>query len=62
MEPVAAGPEVAGDEAVDKAPTTETDGAGVLAVVTETPAFGVVIPPAPPWYTARAREIWVEDI
>lgn len=24
--------------------------------------MGVVIPPAPPWYTARAREIWVGDI
>lgn len=31
-------------------------------MVTDTPALGVVIPPAPPWYTARAREIWVEDI
>lgn len=24
--------------------------------------MGVVIPPAPPWYTARAREIWAGDI
>lgn len=48
MEPVAAGPEVAGEEAEDIAPTTETVCAGVLAVVTETPALGVVIPPAPP--------------
>ena len=31
-------------------------------MVTDTPALGVVIPPAPPWYTARASEIWVEDI
>lgn len=31
-------------------------------MVTDTPALGVVIPPAPPWYTARAREIWAEDI
>lgn len=31
-------------------------------MVTETPALGVVIPPAPPWYTARAREIWAEVI
>lgn len=31
-------------------------------MVTDTPALGVVIPPAPPWYTARAREIWPEDI
>lgn len=31
-------------------------------MVTDTPALGVVIPPAPPWYTARAREIWVDDI
>lgn len=29
-------------------------------MVTETPALGVVIPPAPPWYTVRAREIWVD--
>lgn len=31
-------------------------------MVTDTPALGVVIAPAPPWYTARAREIWAEDI
>lgn len=42
VEPVAAGPEVAGEEAEDIAPATETDWAGVLAVVTDTPALGVV--------------------
>lgn len=31
-------------------------------MVTDTPALGVVIPPAPPWYTARARESWADDI
>lgn len=48
MEPVAAGPEVAGDETEDMAPATETAWAGVLAVVTDMPAFGVVMPPVPP--------------
>lgn len=49
VEPVAAGPEVAGEEAEDMAPATGPDCAGVLAVVTDTPALGVVIPPVPPW-------------
>lgn len=49
VEPVAAGPEAAGEETEDMAPATETTWAGVLAVVTDTPAFGVVIPPVPPW-------------
>lgn len=49
VEPVAAGPDVAGDETEDMAPATETDWAGVLAVVTDMPAFGVVMPPVPPW-------------
>lgn len=49
VEPVAAGPEVAGEEAVDMAPATDTGWAGVLAVVTDTPALGVVMLPAPPW-------------
>lgn len=31
-------------------------------MVTDTPALGVVIPPAPPWYTARARVIWAGAI
>lgn len=48
MEPVAAGPDVAGEEVDDIAPATETDWAGVLAVVTDIPALGVVIAPAPP--------------
>lgn len=33
-----------------------------MAVVTDTPALGVLMPPVPPWYTARARDIWPEDI
>lgn len=49
MEPVAAGPDVAGDETEDMAPATETDWAGVLAEVTDMPALGVVMPPVPPW-------------
>lgn len=57
VDPVAAGPEVTGEEVEDKAPATETDCVGALTVATDTPALGVVIPPAPPWYTARAREI-----
>lgn len=57
-DPVAAGPDVTGDEVEERAPATETDCVGALTVATETPALGVVIAPAPPWYTARAREIW----
>lgn len=48
VDPVAAGPDVTGDEAEDNAPTTETACVAALAVVTEIPALGVVIPPAPP--------------
>lgn len=47
-EPVAAGPDVVGEEADDIAPATETVGAGALAVVMDIPALGVVIAPAPP--------------
>lgn len=57
MEPVAAGPEVAGEDTEDMAPATETGCAGVLAVLTDTPALGVHIPPLPPWKTARATDI-----
>lgn len=49
VEPVAAGPEVAGEDIDDIAPATNTGWAGVLAVVTDIPALGVVIPPVPPW-------------
>lgn len=49
VDPVAAGPEVTGDEVEDSAPATETDCVGALTVATETPALGVVIAPAPPW-------------
>lgn len=57
VDPVAAGPEVTGDDVEDRAPATDTDCVGARTVATETPALGVVIAPAPPWYTARAREI-----
>lgn len=59
VEPVAAGPEVAGEETEDMAPATETGWAGVLAVLTDTPALGVHMPPLPPWKTARATDIWL---
>lgn len=61
MEPVAAGPEVAGEEIEDMAPATETGWAGVLAVLTDTPALGVHIPPLPPWKMARATDIWLVE-
>lgn len=31
-------------------------------MVTDIPALGVLIPPVPPWYTARARVIWAGDM